>query len=99
MMLRTLSDGQHRSPADKAFFTTAFYHHPDELTAEAAETGWNVCEFLNIEGFVEPIPVLEEYWADPAKRETILEASRLTETEPTLRGLGPHMMVVATKSE
>lgn len=97
MMKRTLSDGQHRSPTGKTFFTTAFYHHPDELIEEATETGWHVSDFFNIEGFIEPVPAFDEHWADPVKRQIILEASRLTETEPTLRGLGPHMTVVATK--
>lgn len=95
MMLRTLHDGQHRSPANKAFFTTAFYHHPDELEAEAIESGWELRQFVNVEGFVDAVPSLAEHWSDPGKRETILEASRLVETEPTLRGLGTHMMVIA----
>ena len=99
MMLRTLSDGQHRSPKSKAFFTKAFYHHPDDFEGEAVEAGFEVREFLNIEGFAEPVQALEQHWDDSKKRSRILEASRLTESEPALRGLGVHMMIVAVRPE
>lgn len=40
---RDLMNGQHRNPTTKlSYFTTAFFHHPDELTAEVAEAGFQV---------------------------------------------------------
>lgn len=98
MMRRTLRDGQHRNPADRHYFTTSFYHHPDELESEAAEAGWHVRSLLNVEGFAGPGPQTEAQWSDPAKREAILEIARLSESEPSLRGLGPHLMLIADKT-
>lgn len=95
MMRRTLQDGQHRNPEDRSYFTTSFYHHPDELESEATEAGWQIRALLNIEGFAGPSPQTESQWSDPAKREAILEIARLSESEPSLRGLGPHLMLIA----
>jgi SAM-dependent methyltransferase len=39
LVTQDLEDGQHRNPADRDFFTTAFFHHPDELREEAVEVG------------------------------------------------------------
>ena len=41
IMERDLKEGQHRNPTNHlGFFTTAFFHHPDELQTEM-EVGWN----------------------------------------------------------
>ncbi len=95
MMRSTLQDGQHRNPENRSYFTASFYHHPDELESEATETGWHVRALLIIEGFAELGPQTESQWSDPAKREAILEIARLSESEPSLRGLGPHLLLIA----
>lgn len=92
-----LRDGQHRNPAGRPrFFTTAYFHHPDELAAEVAESGLELVELAGIEGpghwMVEDFDAV---WAEPAGREHILAAARAAEHEPTLMGLGPHIMAVA----
>ena len=92
---RTLHGGQHRNPETRSYFTTSFYHHPDELEAEAVEAGWRVRALLNIEGFAGPGPQTESQWSDPSRREAILEIARLSESDPSLRGLGPHLRLVA----
>src|ERR1051326_3221267 len=46
-----LVDGQHRNPTNHpAYFTTAFFHHPDELAAEVAEAGFTLEALLAVEG-------------------------------------------------
>ncbi|MEN8238820.1 MAG: methyltransferase domain-containing protein, partial [Actinomycetota bacterium] len=97
MMERMLTDGQHRNPDDREYFTTAFYHHPSELEDEAIEAGWHVEAVLGIEGFARAMPQLEEHWEDPVRRQIIIDAARSIESEPSLLGLGPHVMVVARK--
>ena len=40
---RDLADGQHRNPTGKLdYFTTAYFHSPAELRAEAIEAGLRV---------------------------------------------------------
>lgn len=97
MLDRTLVDGQHRNPPDRNYFTTAYYHHPHELSEEASEAGWVVRTVLGIEGFAGAMPHLEAHWNDPERRRIIVDAARAIETEPTLLGLGPHIMVIAER--
>src|SRR5919206_466490 len=48
---RDLRDGQHRSPdADETFFTTAYFHRPEELREEVEESGFEVDAVVGVEG-------------------------------------------------
>lgn len=94
---RDLTDGQHRNPGDKDWFTTAYFHHPDEATEEAAEAGFEMEAVLGVEGIATWIPRLERWWSDPGRRQVIIDAARAIESEPTLLGLGPHLVAIARK--
>ncbi len=92
---RDLRDGQHRNPDRRIeWFTTAFFHHPDELRAEVEEAGLAVDALLGVEG---PGWLLGERWAHPELREHVLWAARQVESEPTLLGLSPHLVVAARR--
>ncbi|HXX79744.1 MAG TPA: methyltransferase domain-containing protein, partial [Ktedonobacteraceae bacterium] len=48
---RDLRDGQHRNPNNNPeYFTTAFFHHPEELQAEVEESGFQYESTLPVEG-------------------------------------------------
>jgi SAM-dependent methyltransferase len=98
LVSRTLVDGQHRNPSGRDFFTTAYCHLPVELQQEAEEVGWSVDALLGVEGFTNTMPHLEDDWLDHSKRAVIVEAARAIESEPSLLGLGPHIMVVGQRS-
>jgi ubiquinone/menaquinone biosynthesis C-methylase UbiE len=94
-----LRDGQHRNPSGRSrFFTTAYFHHPNELADEVTEAGLALVELAGIEG---PghwmVGDFDTAWAEAAGREHILAAARAIEHEPALLGLGPHIMVIARK--
>lgn len=99
LVQRTLRDGRHRNPPGRDFFTTAFFHRPDELAAEAEEAGWTVQALLGVEGLVSLLPHLDQYWSDPAKQAIIVDSARAIESEPSLLGLGPHIMLVGRRAE
>jgi SAM-dependent methyltransferase len=93
---RDLSTGQHRNDDDRpGWFTTAFFHHPEELRQECRDVGLDVLEIVGLEGLAGWMPHLSERWDDPESREIILQAARATETEPTLRSLSGHLIAVA----
>jgi SAM-dependent methyltransferase len=95
---RDLRDGQHRNPdRDPQWFTTAYFHHPDELEAEATEAGLSVVEIVGVEGLAIWLRHLEADWNDPERCAPILDAARAVETEPSLRALSPHLLVVARR--
>lgn len=93
-----LDDGHHRNPGRRDdWFTTAYFHHPDEVKAEAEGAGLVVRELVGVEGFAAWLPDAEENWGDPKRREVIIESARLIESEPSLLGLGPHLLLVAER--
>ncbi|MGH9118805.1 MAG: class I SAM-dependent methyltransferase [Acidimicrobiales bacterium] len=97
---RDLAEGQHRNPTgNPEWFTTAFFHHPDELGQEIEAAGLTLVSLLGVEGMAIWQPGVEERWSDPSAREIILEAARATEAEPTLRGLSAHLLAVAARPD
>jgi ubiquinone/menaquinone biosynthesis C-methylase UbiE len=98
MLERDLRDGQHRNPENRPhWFTTAFFHHPDELRVEAEEGGLSVLAILGVEGLAGWLGHLGSRWDGETDREAILFASRVIETEPTLLGLSAHLLLVSRR--
>jgi SAM-dependent methyltransferase len=95
---RDLVDGQHRNPTPRPeWFTTAFFHHPEELKGEVAAAGLGLEELVGLEGPAWLLPDLEGRWAEAGRRERILGAARAVEREPSLLGLSAHLLAVARR--
>jgi ubiquinone/menaquinone biosynthesis C-methylase UbiE len=91
-----LASGIHRNDSQRpGWFTTAFFHHPDELRDECAEADLDVVEVIGVEGLAGWLPQLADRWATPADREVILQAARAVESETSLMGLSAHLIAVA----
>ncbi len=100
IMTQDLATGQHRNPNDHPhYFTTAFFHHQEELDAEVREAGFSEVRVLGIEGPAWLTPHFTEFWADIDKREALLRGIRAVETEPTLLGVSAHLLAVGQKPE
>lgn len=92
---RDLRDGQHRNPGETPdWFTTAYFHHPDDLREEAATAGVEVVTVLGVEGLAAWLPQLSQPWDTPEGREAILYAARSIESESSLLGLSAHLIAV-----
>ncbi len=95
---RDLADGQHRNPNNHpAYFTTAFFHHPEELKAEVEDAGFDCEHILAIEGAGWLLQNFEEHWGEPSRRERLLESIRWVENEASILGASAHIMAVAKK--
>lgn len=91
-----LRTGQHRNPhRHKGWFTTAFFHHPYELAAETAEAGLDVHDVVGVEGPPGLFAHLAGRWDDSEGHAAIMWAAAAVETEPSLLGASPHLLVVA----
>jgi ubiquinone/menaquinone biosynthesis C-methylase UbiE len=98
VVAKDLQTGQHRNPTENpAYFTDAFFHRPHELGQEVEAAGFQVLKLVSIEGFGYCVPDLEPYWRNPAHRQAFLETLRKIEEEPSLLGLGPHLMAIGQK--
>jgi SAM-dependent methyltransferase len=96
---RDLADGCHRNTESRpGWFTTAFFHHPDELRDEIGAAGLGLVELVGVEGLA-PWLDLDERWATDEGRETILFAARAIEAEPSLLGVSSHLLAVARAAD
>jgi ubiquinone/menaquinone biosynthesis C-methylase UbiE len=95
---RDLLDGRHHNPTNQlGYFTTAYFHRPDELRAEVAEAGFDVEGLYGIEGPGWILPNLDERWNDPERREVVLQVARALESEPSVIGSSAHLLVAGRK--
>jgi ubiquinone/menaquinone biosynthesis C-methylase UbiE len=89
IVARDLRDGQHRNPEhNERWFTTAYFHLPEELAAEVAEAGLQVQLLAGVEG---PGGWLRRW---PEEREQIVAGAARSEH---LAALSAHMLRVATR--
>jgi ubiquinone/menaquinone biosynthesis C-methylase UbiE len=88
-----LADGQHRSAGESVAFTTAFFHHPEELAGEVEEAGFELEGLFGVEG---PGWLLVDR---PDSFDDILRVARAVEREPAVIGTSPHLLAVGRKPE
>ena len=93
---RDLRDGQHRNPdAHPFFFTTSFFHRPEELRSEIGEAGFDLETVVAVEGPAQLLTDIDERLKDPRRTRLLLDALRRIESEPTLLGATGHLVAVA----
>jgi ubiquinone/menaquinone biosynthesis C-methylase UbiE len=98
MVETDLRDGQHRNPTGRPdFFTTAYFHRPDEFRAEVAASGLDVEGLFGIEGPGWMLPDIDARLSDARQRADLLRVARLLESEPSVLGSSAHLLVVARK--
>jgi SAM-dependent methyltransferase len=95
---RVLHDGHHVNASRHAgWFTTAYFHEPDELAGEVRDAGLDLRGLLAIEGVGEWLPDPDAWLDDPPRRAALLRAIERVETEPSLLGASPHLLAVGAK--
>jgi len=95
---RDITDGQHRNPTNNpGYFTTAYFHHPDEIEGEISKAGLKLEKLLAIEGpgWLRKIDEAED--SDPSRLKTIIETVRMVEEDRSLLPLSDHIAAVARK--
>jgi len=98
IVAQDLRDGQHRNlsgPLD--YFTTAYFHRPEDLRAEVLDAGFEMVGLFGIEGPGWILPDVAERLADGRRREDLLRVARWLESEPTMLAASAHMLAVALK--
>ncbi len=90
-----LRTGQHRNPNDRDhFFTTAYFHRPEELRIEFASAELTHMQTLAVEGPAGFIQRVTDQWDDPEWRTQVLATIKLIEAEPALLGASPHLLAI-----
>jgi hypothetical protein len=89
-------EGQHRNPTGRPeWFTTAYFHLPDELGHEVGKVGFRLDAVFAVEGPAWMLPDIQQRLADRARRGRVLAAIRRVETEPSLLGASSHLLAIA----
>lgn len=91
-------DGRHRNPTgEPAYFTTAYFHRPEELASECAAAGLAHEATLAVEGPGWLLADLDARLGAAPRRAVLLDALAALETEPTLLGVSAHLLTVARR--
>jgi SAM-dependent methyltransferase len=96
----SMRDGRHRNPERRReWFTTAYFHRPDELADEVRAAGFALEALVAVEGIGTFLADAANAWLDdPVRREPLLRAIRRVEAEPALVGASPHVLAVGRAS-
>jgi SAM-dependent methyltransferase len=96
---RGLADGNHRNPdASTGWFTTAYFHRPEELPEEVREAGLELDRVVAVESPLWMVgPRLDDILADPDDLGRMLELVRAIESEPSMLGASSHLLTVAQR--
>jgi ubiquinone/menaquinone biosynthesis C-methylase UbiE len=93
-----LLDGEHRNPTDHPhYFTSAHFHHPEELRKEIEQAGFLCEKILPVESLGGMLQDFEARWENPQRRIQLLKALQWIEDEPSLVGATQHLLAVARK--
>jgi SAM-dependent methyltransferase len=84
--------------AEHGLFTNAYFHRPSELRREVTDAGFADTEVLNVEGPGFLVADFERRWADPDRRQALLDSARLVEADPEMLGAAGHLLAVARRS-
>jgi ubiquinone/menaquinone biosynthesis C-methylase UbiE len=94
-----LHDGQHRNPTERLdYFTTTYFHRPEDLSAEVSAAGFLIDGLYGIEGPGWILPDIAARLEDPRCRADLLYVARALESEPSVVGMSAHLLVVARKA-
>lgn len=93
-----LADGQHRNPTgNPRWFTTAYFHRPEEPATEMRMSGLEHLATLAVEGPAWLLPDLEARLSDPKRAAVLMDALQSIEAEPSLMGVSAHLLAIGRK--
>jgi SAM-dependent methyltransferase len=93
-----LASGRHVNAGRRpSWFTSAYFHRPDELGAEVAAAGFVEVAVLGVEGLAGWFPDLGDRLADDHERTVMLDFLARVESEPSLLGVSAHLLAHGRK--
>jgi hypothetical protein len=93
-----LRNGQYRNTTGRLdYFTTAYFHRPEERRSEVAEAGLQVAGLYGIEGPGWILSDIHDRMSDSRRRADLLRVARILAPESSLLGVSAHLLIVAEK--
>jgi ubiquinone/menaquinone biosynthesis C-methylase UbiE len=98
MRNRDLRDGIHLNDTrHPEYFTTSYFHRPEDLHGEIADAGFADVQVLGVEGPAWLMPDFDNRWGDATLRDDILAVARAVESEPSIVGASAHLLGIGTR--
>lgn len=98
MMQHDMETGNHENHSGRfEFFTSAYFHHPQELKKELSQSGFTNISLCALEGIAEYIPGIGEKTKDEKYLQTMLNCLRFMETDESVIGMSPHFIAIGYK--
>lgn len=93
-----LRDGQHRNDTGRPeYFTTAYFHRPEDLRRELESAGFADVQVYGVEGPGWMAGDFDSRWTDQAQRADLMALARTLESEPSILGASAHLLAVGRK--
>jgi SAM-dependent methyltransferase len=90
-----LTTGLH-SPGDTTYFTSAFFHSPNDIKSEITNSGFYNVDIVAVEGFANALDS-DEILKNEQQANLLLEYIRRTERVPELMGISGHFFAITHK--
>ena len=95
LLAAVTATGRHHNPtANPDYFTTSFFHLPDELDSEMRDAGLADIAVLAVEGIGWVGEDLDERMARDDDQQKLLDLLQRLEREPSILGASPHLLGV-----
>lgn len=96
---RDLVDGQHRNETgNEHYFTTAYFHRPEDLRAELEAAGFREPTVLGVEGPGWLAADFDDRWTREDERADLMKIARALEAESSILGMSAHLLGVGRKA-
>jgi len=98
MCMGELKSGIHTPPKNmQGVLPSAYFHRPEQLKAEFEEAGLTYLDTYAVEGVIWMDKNYFETRSDSKKKKKIMELVKVTDNDPGLLSLSPHMMIAGRK--
>jgi len=98
IMNQDITNGQHRGVSGKHYFTTSYFHLPEDLESELSEAGFTSIKVVAIESFADSISDLGEKLEDLNYRKNLYQTITRVEQDRSILGISPHIMGIGLKT-
>ena len=97
ILANDIKTGCHNNPMNiPNYFTTAYFHTPDEIKTEQEDSGFSEVELIAVEGIANALNT-DELCRDPDIAPYLHEYLKKTESIPELLGVSGHIIAVGRK--
>nr|WP_199076695.1 class I SAM-dependent methyltransferase [Pedobacter sp. ASV19] len=99
MCKKELQTGIHNPPQNwPGLLPEAYFHKPEELKNEFETGGFTALDIIAVEGMIWLDSKYFETRSTPAKKEAIMALLKMTERDPSILSMSPHMMIAGRKN-